>query len=88
MIITRNIETSQYVATQTSPKEDGVTRYSLEAYGETASEAINKCLNKWFGVVSTEQRYDDMDDDSDDYVEDNGNLPPGTDQRDLDFRNF
>lgn len=87
MFIFKNKETEKYVATQTSPKEDGVLRYSIEGYGETASEAINKCLQKLFGKVSTEQRYDDMDDDSDDF-EDSGNLPPGTDQRDLDFRNF
>jgi hypothetical protein len=72
MIIIRK-ESGQYQATQTSPATDGVLRYSVEGYGDTHSEAINKCLAKWFG---TDERNDE-DDDSYLFEADMSNIEPG-----------
>lgn len=72
-----------------TPESDGTLRVSYVGYGDTASEAINSCMDKMFGTkkLTSEQSLDDMDEIDD--REYNGNLPPNTDQRDLDFiRNF
>lgn len=82
MIITKNQETNMFVATQTSLATDGVTRFSLEAYGETASEAINKCLLKCFGTgkrldVKCVCEPNETDDDSNLLEADMSNVEPG-----------
>ena len=77
-----------------------VTRYKCENCGLVKSHINSyndkycyECIDITTGklkkeiVVDTEQKTDDMDE-IDNRAEDNGNLPPGVDQRDLDDMGF
>lgn len=55
----------------------GLMRVSFAGFGETSLEAMNKCFRKMREFMSTDQRDDDMDDDSWKYEADTSNLQHG-----------
>lgn len=52
MKICKNTVTNRYEATGYTPISDGIVRVSYVGYGDTASEAINNCMKKLFGLVN------------------------------------